>query len=58
MKELNIDLRKSLLVQKKSLKKVLEEIIEKLSTGHWVEKRKKWYNFEDFVEIMFCKTII
>jgi len=58
LKELNIELRKSLLKQKDRLGNTLEEIIEKLSSGHWLEKRKKRHNFEDIIELIFCKTAI
>lgn len=58
MKEMNIELRKSLLKQKDGLGNTLEEILDKLSSNHWVEKRKKRFNFEDIIELIFCKTDI
>lgn len=58
LKELNTELRKSILIQKQMLENTLKDIIEKLSHGHWVEKRKKRYNFEEMIELMFCKTAI
>jgi hypothetical protein len=58
LKEMNIELRKSLLKQKDRLENTLEKMIEKLSSGHWIEKRKKRHNFEDIIELIFCKTVI
>lgn len=58
IKEMNIELRKSLLIQKDRLDNMLEEIIKKLSSMHWVEKRKNRHNFEDIICLMFCKTEI
>lgn len=58
LKEMNVDLRRSLLKQKDSLENILKEMIEKLRTNHWIEKRKKRNNFEDIIELIFCKTAI
>lgn len=58
LKEANIELRKAILKQKNLLESILKEIIEKLSNAHWLEIRKKRYNFEDIIEIIFCKTAI
>lgn len=58
LKEQRVILQRSILKQKESLENVLEEIIEILKAGHWVEKRKQRHNFEDIIELMFCKTEI
>lgn len=58
LKEMNIALRNFILVNSDKLDNILENIIEQLSTDHWVEKRKKRYNFEDIIALIFCRTAI
>lgn len=58
LKETSNELRKSILKLKNMLESTLKEIVEKLSNDHWVEKRKKRQNFEEIIELMFCKTAI
>jgi hypothetical protein len=50
-------LRKCLLNGKISLKNTLQKLIRIFQENHWSEKRKKRYNFEDYIELIFCNTV-
>jgi hypothetical protein len=34
----------------------LLKIMCKMQTGHWMEKRKKRHNFEEIIDLIFCKS--
>ena len=58
LKEKSKEIRRCILEQKEELENSLKKIIEILKTKHWIEKRKSRNNFEDIIEVIFCKTAI
>jgi hypothetical protein len=56
LKENSLMLRDSLLKRKNKLENAMQEIIHFLEENHWTEKRKKRLNFEDIIDVIFCKT--
>ena len=56
--EKTIQLRDGLLNFRRRLERILFEFIDILRENHWSEKRKNRQNFEEIIDLLFCKSNI